>query len=329
MASLLRNVKLSRIDLVDAPANPGARVLLVKRDGTTPTLETPLPRSSARSGHVNEPLAKFIKKMQALFKEGEQQSFIPKEGPGPGTPGHEDAEMSHIDALAQMHQGLAKAIEGFGDSATLPPEHPVHALKALHAAIGDHLAKTADAGPSGDIAMRDAGLNDEDVKKVNEIVEKRVVDFEKRAKDAEARATTAETIAKAERDTRELGEVIVDLKKFQNVAIDVTKEAPLFKKMRDTDPELYTSMIAKLTAANETVKLAKKLETDLGSGQPGDGGGNAWKEIEAEAEKLLTKGEVGLTKEKAINRVMETRHDLVKRYYDEGGKNDPVASTVQ
>jgi hypothetical protein len=55
------------------------------------------------------------------------------------------------------------------------------------------------------------------------------------------------------------------------------------------------------------------LEQDLGS-PLGGAGQSAWAEIEAEADKIVTKGAAGITREKAIDQVMKARPELVVKY---------------
>lgn len=269
----------------------------------------------------------FIKKLAAFFKDAEFEEASVKKA------GDEDDTM---EAMKAHHAKLGDAIAAYGDGAGLAADHPLHALKALHKELGEKLAasvakSTQEAeAEAARKAAEDAAAhadNEEDGGTVTKAevqveVNKALVDMQKKLDAAEARATEAENIAKAERDMRELEGEKMTLRKFRHVPLDVDKDAPVFLKMRKSDKEGYDLVMAKLNAAEAVAKKVAVLEQDLGSPLGGDGQ-SAWAEIEAEADKLVAKGEAGLTKEKAIDRVMKSRTDLVKRY--EAEKSGQVA----
>jgi hypothetical protein len=333
MPAVLRNLKLNRIDLVDDPANPQARVALKKRADASTRRHPDLPARTAgvRDHDIGAAMTKaaktFFKRLADLFKEAEAGGLMPlTHSAEPAADG--------LDQLKANHAALGEAIKAYGTH-ELPPEHPVHALKGIHERMGkDIAAKEAAAGCAPQVTKSDEDDPEDpmnaDVAKRMEAVEKTMVDLRKRAEDAEVkaktaeeRATKAEEIAKAEKDARALETEKTALRKFRHVQIDVEKDAPVFKKLRETDQASYDAVMQKLTAAEAVAKTARVLEHEIGSSLEGGPGGSAWKEIEAEAEKLVSK-DTKLTKAKAIERVMETRTDLVKRYYAEDAAREPV-----
>jgi hypothetical protein len=379
MPNILRKVKLNRIDLVDAPANPGATVMLVKREegvskkirerngkfevttedgsrvlGTHDSHADAAKQLAAIEAqkhnaqkdapgigavHVNRPgprrstymteknLMKRFREFLKAFPPPATHA-TPADGSDLDTPGsedHEQAEMGHINALAEMHKAMTEHLKG------LPAEHPMH---AMHKALGEHIAAMhkmngaqfpednqdfAEGGGAAG-AHEDVHMSAADKKEVEKAIAKRTEDLQKRLEAAEASLKAADVIVKGEVAKRELGEVRVELAKFANLTIDIEKEAPEYLILKQASPKAYESLVAKLAAANEQAKLAKKLEDDLGSGIPGGPRPSAWKEIEAKAAGVLAKStDSKMTKAQAIDKVMQDPENfpLVKRYYEE------------
>jgi hypothetical protein len=211
---------------------------------------------------------------------------------------------------------LAAAIAAYGDGAGLAADHPLHALKALHKDMTDKLAaRTAKAAADEEEkANKAAAAEGDDVTKaaIQEEVNKALSDVTKKLEAAEKRATDAETIAKSERELREVEAEKSTLRKFAHVTVDVEKDAPVLAKMRATDKPGYDFLISKMEAADAVAKKAALLMKDLGSPLAGDAQ-TAWAEIEAEAAKIVEKN-ANMTQEKAIAKVMELRPDLVTKY---------------
>ena len=337
MANKLRALKLERIDLVDEPANIKSRVVLVKRADVTK--EQP----STGQVHVNRPdwLAKeaaylaekralfdkehpvtktsFIAKLAALFKSaGPLQDWASQEE---GEPEQKEGEAEGVASALKAHADkLGEAIAAYGDGAGLAADHPYHKLKALHAELCNKLAEAESTKEAARKAAEGEGEAEADadaegrVQKMRVDLEKQIVDLRKKAEAAEQRAIEAEKIAKAERDARDLEGEKTTLRKFRHVTIDIDKDAPMFQKLRMSDKALYDATMAKLSAAEEVAKKSEALERELGSDAHGAASGSAWAAIEAEADKVIAKGEKGMTREKAIDYVMKHRTDLVRAY---------------
>ncbi len=222
-----------------------------------------------------------------------------------------------VHPLKASADKLAAAMASYGDGAGLPADHPLHALKALHKEMTDVMcaAETEKAAKAEEAAKAATEEGDDAVTKaaIQEEVNKGLESIKKQLEDANKRATDAEAIAKSERDAREVEVEKTTLRKFRHVTVNVDADAPMFAKMRQSDKATYDFMIGKLNAAEEVAKKANLLAKDLGSPLGGDGQ-TAWAEIEAEAAKIVAKGEKGMTKEKAIDMVMKNQPELVKRY---------------
>lgn len=244
---------------------------------------------------------------------------------------------AHLEKLQSMHTALGKAIDECGDASKLPAEHPVHAMKATHAALGEAIkahqaameqtAKAAEEGADGEDDGYDEGADGTDGEDDGEDegdgsptakrLRKQFASVEKTLRaeitKANERATAAEEIAKAERDRRETDEIQGVLKSFTGMSIDVAKHTPLFKALRTSSPELYKNLVETLTGANAAVAKGG-LFGELGSGRDGAAKGSAWDQIVAKAEEMVSKSSKGMTREQAIDKVMEQNPRLVREY---------------
>lgn len=290
-------------------------------------------------------LSKFLHR---LFKEAEAEA---EAGPLTEWAEQEEAEEEHAEpgmtkeALAAMkafHGKLGEAISAYGDGAGLPADHPVHALKALHKEMGDALVaheaacKEAEARKE---AEADFGGGSEPPRSGRGMPPRRKEAEAEAEADAEAEAegafplgpvtkrlvakhtaalqkrlTTVEKALADERDLRLTGEARATLAKFRGVSVDVEKDAALLKGLRETAPAMHARVLELLAGADAAVTKSDALMREIGSPQGGTAAGTAWAEIEAEAGKLVAKGEKGLTMAKAIDRVMKLRTDLVRRH---------------
>lgn len=250
----------------------------------------------------------ILKRLADLFKGDDGDDDLSKAAMAP-------------EQLADMkahHDGLGQAISAYGDASKLPAEHPVHKLMALHKDLGAKLAaygtQPGDGGLESFNSVPMVNKREEFTKAVDDAVKKATADLVKRTAEAE-------TIAKTERDARLVEKKAGELRKLSSLSIDIEKDAPLFKKLEDAAPDAYKRVTEILAGADAMAKTAAVLERELGSPLGGDAASTAWKEIEAEADKLMAKDAGGkLSKAKAIDVVMKKRTDLVKRYYAEKGE---------
>lgn len=272
-----------------------------------------------------------------------------------GTPGDDspddppipvDEAAGAFDMMKAHHADLGKAIDAFGDASKLPADHPVHALKTQHKALGDRIAEH-DAKTQAAIATKAAmpadGDGDGDGEEFDENgdpldksvaepygpqtgkpgiskfwrtrIDKRFAAVEKRAVAAEKRANDAEKIAKSERDLRELDGVKVELKKFDRLSINVDVEAPKYAVLKAASPDVYKAQLEVLAGANARIAKAFELEAELGATGGGGGGAEsataAWAQLEAKAMEMVQKGgDAKLTKAKALDVIMKRKENF-------------------
>lgn len=235
----------------------------------------------------------------------------------------EEAEKALPSPIAMFCEKLGDALKSYG-GVELPPEHPAHALKALHKEMSDFLASApaddvpAESEPAeGAPAESAEGAPAEPAEEPAWKSEK--AELAKREMDLAKKLADTEAVLKAERDQNALAGMVNVLKSLRGVSVNPEGDAPIFKRLSEVDKDAYTRMMEILNGADAVSALAEKLEKDLGSPLPGDkqSGNNAWALIEAEAAALVTKGENGVTKAQAIDIVMKKRPDLVKQHYAE------------
>lgn len=132
------------------------------------------------------------------------------------------------------------------------------------------------------------------------------------AKAAEADATRVqlekaeETVATLSDELRTKDIIAKAETEFQNVGarddvVEVLKDASA-----KLSPEAYEKLVTVLAAANEKIEKGD-LFTELGRTVPTDGSGtDAWEKIEKAADALVEKSDSGMTREQAVDRVMQT-----------------------
>ena len=122
-------------------------------------------------------------------------------------------------------------------------------------------------------------------------------------------------VAKAVAMVCEEDEVRNILKSFTATSIDINDALPKYLALKRMAPESYESVIKTLKAQDEA--LSKSLAfADVGV-RKGTGEGSAWAQIEAKADQLLEKSDANLTREQAIEKVMERNPKLVAQYRQE------------
>jgi hypothetical protein len=223
---------------------------------------------------------------------------------------------------------LNSAIQMYGDT-ELPPEHPIHSLRSLHKEMTDFVAGTAPSeagegeGEEPPKAEDDANQPPNSGEAPPPKEEKTEKAAEKTAEQQEADAQVAKRLADAEaelaanREAQALQEVTEVLKSFRNLTINSEADAPIFKSLAASAPDVYSRILEVLKSAEAQLTDTLLLK-EIGSGQQNARAGNllAWSQIEAEADSMVAKGE-SLTRAQAIDIVMKKRPDLVKQHYAE------------
>ena len=147
--------------------------------------------------------------------------------------------------------------------------------------------------------------------------DKRMVDMQKQLDDANKRAEEASKVAKAERDARADRDMVDVLKSFKATPfnLDTTNDdndIRKFRKMQDADPDGFKRTMEILKATDAQLAASASF-TNIGK-SGGGSVGDAWSQIEAKAAELITKSAVPLTKEQAIDKVMDQNPRLVREY---------------
>lgn len=190
------------------------------------------------------------------------------------------------------------------DKSKLPPE--------VQAYIEDLEKKAAAGEPASGGAPQGA---DEDIlKNLPESVRKVVEDARKEAAEARKQAEDAQSVAKAEREARVMAEFTKRAEALTHLPAKPEDFAKVLKSLHEAAPEAFAAVEKVLQGANEALKQSD-LFREVGKGGSGTGG-SAMAEIEAVAAELQ-KADPQLTREQAIEKVMNQRPDLVKKYREE------------
>jgi hypothetical protein len=285
MPRKLIKLKINRVDLVDRGANQHAEIVLTKR---VVAKDSP----SLSSVHVEAPI-------------------IPPASPKkkkPTTNGEKSVGKDLLKRLLALFGetdvekrkvGLAELTKAVEDE----PEVPVakaHDPSDPNCNCADCMEKKKNM-PVPDLAMA-----------------KRFEDLEKRNTDLQKSLDNATAMAKAERDARLDRDMLDVLKSFKATPlnIDLTKadnDVVRFRKMQIADPDTFNRTMEILKATD--AQLAQSaIYSQFGSGRQGDGTGSAWAKIEAKADALIEKSANPMTREAAINKVMEQNPKLVAEY---------------
>lgn len=321
---VLRNMRVKRVALVDSGANfdrdtgDGAHIMLYKRelnkDAGIAAVHVSVPvggedekklkqkeTSVAKSafGKIFERFTKASAETDVAKRQAEIDALIKEADELSG--GNDDGS-SHLQALQDMHKNLGASLQKMGPGPH-PTEHPYHKMAAIHANLGKML--------------KEAGCEvgaDEPGALVHPTVTKAMTDLEKRNTELEKRLTD-------EIEKRERGELLVLLKSFKAVPINIDEknadnDIAKFAKMKKEAPAEFERMMAIFKAADAQLAESALFKSVGAGGEAGPG--SAYAEAEAKAELLMAKASgKDLTKEAAISKVFEDNPKLYTRYVAE------------
>lgn len=282
---ILRNLRIKRVALVDEGANfdaatgDGAHIMLYKSKNP-PSTPTII---------KEKPVMKTIKEILKSVLDTILEPDIEKRKLALGP--------------------LSKAVDGLEDPTPTTPITPVVPVvaKVAHDAsdamckCGDCMSKRTDAE-----------------KAVNAEVEKRMGSIAKQNEDlAKANTALAASVAKMQDDVATT-EMTTILKSFKHTPFKLTgddSDVVKFKKMKAADPSGWERMLEIFKA--QDAQMGNAFIT-IGSSLSG-GKGDAWGELEALAEALVTKSTTPLTQAQALDQVMMNpkNNSIVKRYREQ------------
>lgn len=306
MPTRLKDLRVDRVDLVDKGANPGAHVVLFKRDATvlkngdTPmTTAQVLERDAAYQAWYDLRSA-FLRSLDSIMQnaEREQQPALLM------TAVQEFAARAQtlIPQLATEAAGMAKRLQTSQDpvqtarallkEATMPPEVDIQELQKRHQAELDAaIAKT---------------------KEDAQAIFKSEID---KLKDDVQKAQEAAVVEKAE---REKTLYLAKAKTYQYLPFDAGKDWEVFKAIHTLGPEMAARIETIFDAAEALGKRARLTES-VGSGAS-RGAETATAKIMAMAKGLVVKSaDAGgtLSFADALSRVAADNPDLYREYQQE------------
>ena len=130
------------------------------------------------------------------------------------------------------------------------------------------------------------------------------------------KAQELESVLKAEQDRRKTLEFVERAKQYTHLPINPEEFGPVLKQISESAPEAFQKLEQVLKAADENLRVAGSLKP-VGRDSTGTGGNTAWDQICALANQLVEKAEHKLSFEAAVDKVLQSRPDLYRRYLDE------------
>jgi hypothetical protein len=130
------------------------------------------------------------------------------------------------------------------------------------------------------------------------------------------KAQELEAVLKAEQDRRKTLEFVERAKQYTHLPINPEEFGPVLKQISESAPEAFQKLEQVLKAADENLRVAGSLKP-VGRDSTGTGGNTAWDQICALASQLVEKAEHKLSFEAAVDKVLQSRPDLYRRYLDE------------
>jgi hypothetical protein len=146
---------------------------------------------------------------------------------------------------------------------------------------------------------------------------KRFTDLEKKLSDSEARTTAAEMIAKGLVEKAERDAVVLVLKSFRAVPVNMETDIDQFCQMKKVAPKVFERTIAIMKATDE--QLAQSALFKMHGLTGAQSSGDAWAQIEAKADAMMQKSSTPMTKPMAIDLVLQdpSNNVLVKQYREQ------------
>lgn len=117
-----------------------------------------------------------------------------------------------------------------------------------------------------------------------------------------------------EKEEKRLKQFISKAEQFENLAVEPTDFGKILKKVADVDSDGFDKLMEVLKSADENLKQ-NKLFKEEGSSYS-DTGADAWSKIEKSAQSLL-EADTSLSRERAINKVLENNPELYNQYLKE------------
>lgn len=229
-----------------------------------------------------------------------------------------------------MKKGLIKRLfDAFSETdvekraaavASIEKEFPDDLKDKVEHKPGDEECKCADC-MSKSVAKAKA---DEDAKAEADVLAKGGAEVAKKLTDLEKRNVDLEKKLNAEIEKGLDREMVEILKSFKATAFDIDatnsdNDIRKFRKMKQDTPDAFDRTMALLKAADSQVAASAGFHKSIGSSRSGPGGSaGAWAQIEAKADAMIAKSaDSKLTREMAINKVMESNPSLVRQYREE------------
>lgn len=319
MTTRLSNVEVEEVSFVTSPANPEARVVLVKMDHTDDDWDIEKEQPGSSDVHIDQPIGKcgmdhgamkkgekcpecgYVAKSRGLFRKGAK---APVKG--------SEEDLSEDD-LADPDTVPS------GDSEEDMPTITQEEYDKVVAERDEALAQVAAQDEPKEEPEEEPEGEEPTVEKVlkgaTPEVQAVFAKIQKEADDNRAAAEAAMKIAKAEQDTRLTREAIEKARVEYGTVANPNELGPVLKSLGETDPEALKA-VEKVLAGAETMARKAKLFGEIGA--LGGTDNDTITKIEGVA-KGLQESDPKLSPEQALAKAWELNPTLYAEYIAERG----------
>lgn len=342
----LKDPDITNVDLVDRPANPGARIMLFKRDNSADEPRGLLQRIAKKLGLTDEDIGKSDDQAETFDEAfSEESARRALDEMWMYTAAFQDSVRSIIcdvaitdkqgmisGSLDQFTAAVLAAVPGWLKTGMVTKAVllDVARLKKMATEIQTCINENTKGDESKMEEVTKRSVEDQaliaklekeiaDLKAAamfkkseaptNEDVLKSLTpEVRKMFDDMESRAKTAETVAKKTLDDESSKSFIAKAAGYSNLGIKSDEFGAVLKSISEKDPESMAKLEAVLAAANEAVAKGD-LFKETGSARSGGkalGGNATWAKIQESAKNAITKAGTPMSEEQAVAKYLET-----------------------
>ncbi len=296
MPTLLKNLTITKVALVDEGSCSAAHIKLYKRKG-----------EGGNQVMGVEDILKLLpedkrEEAKAAIEKAKADAKAAGAGKGDGICPNCGKPLAQCTCAKDVGEAVADTAKA---KQAKTSKNPVVAKAATRVVeLSDEIAKLKDADPNKS--------EEELLKNVDPAV--RAILEKQRAK-----AIAAEEAIKKMQDASETQEALAKAKELPHLATKADELAKSFKVIKNANPEAFTQIFDVLKAADKMVADGSTVKSLGTSGDKGvddftKAADAAWTEIEQKAEEIKKSGKV--SKEAAIKQAISENPDLYKKYLD-------------
>lgn len=294
MPTLLKNLTITKVALVDEGSCSAAHIKLYKRKGGNEVMGI-------------EDILKMLpedkrEEAKAAIEKAKAEAKAAGAGTGSGVCPNCGKPLAQCTCAKDVDEAVASADKAKQAKTSKNPVVAKAATKVVE--LSDQIAKLKDADPS---------KSEEELLKSMDPAVRTI--FEKQR----AKTIAAEEAIKKMQEATDNQEALAKARELPHLATKEEELAKSFKVLKGANPEAFTQVFSVLKAADKMVADGKVIETVGASGDSGvddvtKAADAAWTKIEQKAEEIKKSGKV--SKEMAIKQAISENPALYKEYLD-------------